>query len=215
MGVGVSGVYSGLVGSVGTQGPEGFRWHWGLLGDFRGVGASGGCQGCQGCIGGIRSPLGGIRVCRGCKWCIWGLAGSVATQGQEGYRWHKGTLGASRGVGGIWGGKWTGSLTTLGLGPGSQHSNWFPLGVAYLAKAKQVTEMSSAGYYTHLELYFMTVCTFVSMPSHQHILTHNVKKCYMDYFLCRPIYTYPYTINLTYYNTMVLIMKNILFSSNI
>ena len=30
----------------------------------------------------------------------------------------------------------------------------------------------------------------------------------MDYFLCRPIYTYPYTINLTYYDTIVLIMKN-------
>ena len=78
-----------------------------------------------------------------------------------------------------WGGKWTGSLTTLGPSPGSQHSHWFPLGsdlphqdqarvpvegpitptgfprgVTYLAKAKQVTEMSSAGYYIHLELYF-------------------------------------------------------------
>ena len=30
----------------------------------------------------------------------------------------------------------------------------------------------------------------------------------MDYFLCRPIYAYPYTINLMYYDTMVLIMKN-------
>ena len=41
-----------------------------------------------------------------------------------------------------------------------------------------------------------------------HILTHNIKKCYMDYFLCRPIYAYLYTISLTYYDTMVLIMKN-------
>ena len=32
-----------------------------------------------------------------------------------------------------------------------------PGGVTYLAKAKQVTEMSSAGYYIYLELYFMTV----------------------------------------------------------
>ena len=31
-----------------------------------------------------------------------------------------------------------------------------PEGVTYLAKAKQVTEMSSAGYYIHLELYFVT-----------------------------------------------------------
>ena len=40
-----------------------------------------------------------------------------------------------------------------------------------LAKAKQVTEMSSTGYYIPLELYFMTVCTFVSMPPH-HIFLH-------------------------------------------
>ena len=33
--VGVSGVYWGLAGSVGTQEPEGYMWHkghWGLLG---------------------------------------------------------------------------------------------------------------------------------------------------------------------------------------
>ena len=41
-----------------------------------------------------------------------------------------------------------------------------------------------------------------------HILTDNVKKCYMDYVLCRPIYAYPYTIDLIYYDTIVLIMKN-------
>ena len=80
----------------------------------------------------------------------------------------------------------------MGHSPGSQYSHWFPLGsdlphqgqarapvedpitptgfpwgVTYLAKAKQVTEMSSAGYYIHLELYLVTVCTFVSMlPNH-------------------------------------------------
>ena len=88
-------------------------------------------------------------------------------------------------------GKWIGSPTTLGPSPGSQDSHWFPFGsdllhqgqarapvdgpitptgfpwgVTYLAKAKQVTEMSSSGYYIHLELYFMTVCTFVYMPPH-------------------------------------------------
>ena len=47
----------------------------------------------------------------------------------------------------------------------------FPWGVTYLAKAKQVTEMTSAGYYIHLELYFMTVCTFVSTPP-DHIFLH-------------------------------------------
>ena len=77
----------------------------------------------------------------------------------------------------------------IGPSPGSQHSHWFPLrsdlphqgqaitptgfpwGVTYLAKAKQVTEMSSAGYYIHLPLYFVTVCTFVSMSPH-HIFLH-------------------------------------------
>ena len=48
-----------------------------------------------------------------------------------------------------------------------------PGGVTYLAKAKQVTEMSSAGYYIHLELYFVTVFTFVSMPPH-HIFLHAI-----------------------------------------
>ena len=46
-------------------------------------------------------------------------------------------------------------------------------GVTYLAKAKQVTEMSSAGYYIHLELYLMTVFTFVSMSPH-HIFLHTI-----------------------------------------
>ena len=48
-----------------------------------------------------------------------------------------------------------------------------PGGVTNLAKAKQVTEMSSAGYYIHLELYFVTVFTFVSMPPH-HIFLHAI-----------------------------------------
>ena len=47
----------------------------------------------------------------------------------------------------------------------------FPWGVTYLAKAKQVTEMSSAGYYIHLELYLVTVCTFLSMLP-KHIFLH-------------------------------------------
>ena len=36
----------------------------------------------------------------------------------------------------------------------------------------------------------------------------------MDYVLSRPIYTYPYTINLMYYTTMVLITEELLFSSD-
>ena len=94
--------------------------------------------------------------------------------------------------------RWTWSLTTLGPTPGSQHSHWFPLesdlhhqgqarvpvegpiiptgfhwGVTYLAKAKQVTGMSSGGYSIHLELYFVTICTFVAMPPH-HIFLHEM-----------------------------------------
>ena len=76
-----------------------------------------------------------------------------------------------------------------------------PWGVNYLTKARQVTEMSSAGCYIHLALHLVMVCTFVYMP-------HNVKKCCMDYVLSRPIYGYPYTINLMYYDTMVLPAKS-------
>ena len=41
-----------------------------------------------------------------------------------------------------------------------------------------------------------------------HILTCNIKKCDMDYFLCRPIYAYPHMINVMYYDTVVLIWNN-------
>ena len=122
------------------------------MGAFRGVGhwGFGGCWG-----------IGAIRGCRECQGCIKG-------------------------------GRWTGIPTTLGPSPGSQHSHWFPFGsdlphqgqarapfqgsisatafpwgVTYLAKAKQVTEMSFAGYYIYLALYLVIVCTFVSMlPNH-------------------------------------------------
>ena len=97
-----------------------------------------------------------------------------------------------RGCQGHWGGRWIGSLTTLGPSPRSQHCHWFPLGndpshhsqarapfqvhftptcfpwgVTYLNKAGQVTEMRSAGYYIHLGLHLVRVCTFVSvLPNH-------------------------------------------------
>ena len=90
------------------------------------------------------------------------------------------TLGALRGVrvlgplGGL-GVHWVASR--LGAQPhwapvqGPSTPTGSPWGVTYLAKAKQVTEMSSVGYYIHLELYFVTVCTFISMPPH-HIFLH-------------------------------------------
>ena len=90
-----------------------------------------------------------------------------------------GVLGAIMGVtGGVgvsevyWGGKWTGSLTTLGPSPGFQPLLLVPLGEWTTWPTKQVTEMSSADYYIHLELYFVTVLTFVSMPPH--IFSHAI-----------------------------------------
>ena len=70
-----------------------------------------------------------------------------------------------------------------------------------------MAEMSSTHYYIDLELYFVTAFIFVSMPPH-HIFLHTILRNDMDYFLCRLIYAYPYMINLTYYDTLVLIMNN-------
>ena len=47
----VSGVYWGLAGSVGTQGPEGYRWHKGELWAPRG------CRG----VGGHKRGIRGVR----------------------------------------------------------------------------------------------------------------------------------------------------------
>ena len=113
-------------------------------------------RGHQGCIGagrecrysGARSGIGSIRG-------HWGLLGV------------KGLLWGVRGCRVYWGGKWTGRLTTLG------RVTTLPLGVTYLAKAKQVTEMSSAGYYIHLELYFVTICTFYLC----HLNTYSCTQC--------------------------------------
>ena len=105
-------------------------------------------------------------------------------------------LGDVRGVGVNWAWQLDWEADHIGPSSGSKHSHWFPLGsdlphqgqtratveghitptgfpwgMTYLAKAKQVTEISSTGYYIHLELYFMTVCTFVSMLPH-HIILH-------------------------------------------
>ena len=71
------------------------------------------------------------------------------------------------------GGRRTGCLTTLGPSPGSQHSHWFPLGVTYLTKARQVTQMSSAAHYILLALLLRTFCSFVS-TSPNHIFLHDM-----------------------------------------
>ena len=74
----------------------------GVLGDWQDSRYSGARR----CIGGIRQ--------------YWGLLGDVGDVG--GIRGCWGCQGCIRG------GKWTGSLTTLGPSPGCQHSQWFPWG---------------------------------------------------------------------------------------
>ena len=122
-----------------------------------------------------------------------------------------GVRGLAGGVGGVmghWGGRWTGSLTTLGPSPGPQQSHWFLLGsdLPDQDQASDRNELCSL-LYTFGTTFSnsLHICIYVAQS---HILTHNVKKCCMDYVLSRPIYTYPYTINLTYYNTTVLLAKN-------
>ena len=120
-------------------------------------------------------------------------------------------IGGVRGVGCqgcIGGGKWHGSLTTLGPSPGSQHSHWFPLGsdLPDQGQASDRNELCRL-LYTFGTIFHdsLHICIYATSS---HILTCNVKKFYTDYFLCRPIYISPYTINLMYYDTMVLITKN-------
>ena len=147
-------------------------------------------------------------------------------RGQNGYMWHKGAFGVPggcwgvRAIGGITGvsecrgvrdaqgGKWTESLTTLGPSPKSWHCHWFPLG-SDLPGQDQASAKNdfSRLFYTFRTIFHdsLHICIYATSS---HTLTHNVKKCYTDYFHCRPIYASPYTINLMYYDTMVLITKN-------
>ena len=87
-------------------------------------------------------------------------------RGSQGCRVVRDELGVASGLGAqpYW---------ATGQGPSTPTGS--PWGVTHLAKAKQVTEMRFAGYYIHLELYFMTFCTFVSMPPH-HIFLHTVSR---------------------------------------
>ena len=96
----------------------------------------------------------------------------------------------------------------IGSHPGSQHSHWFPLGsdLPGQGQASDRNELCRL-LYTFGTIFSdsLHICIYAASS---HILTCNVKKCYTDCVLSRPIYTYPYTINLTFYDTMVLIMKN-------
>ena len=121
-------------------------------------------------------------------------------------------IGACRGVMGVlgvhWDGRWTGNLTTLGPSPGSHHFNWFLLGsdLTGQGQASDRNELCRLLYtFGTIFWYSLHICIYAT---YSHIHTHNVKKCYKDYVLSKPIYAYPYTINLMYYGTMVLITKN-------
>ena len=105
-------------------------------------------------------------------------------------------------------GKWTGSPTTLGPNPGSQHSHWFPWGsdLPGHGQGSDRNELCRL-LYTFGTIFHDSfhICIYTTSS---HMLTRNIKKCYTDYFLCIPIYAYPYTINVMYYDIMVLIIKN-------
>ena len=92
--------------------------------------------------------------------------------------------------------------------PCSQHSHWFPWGsdLPGQGHASDRNELCRL-LYTFGTIFHDSFHICISVTS-SHILTCNIKKCYTDYFLCRQIYAYPYTINLMYYDTKVLIMKN-------
>ena len=92
--------------------------------------------------------------------------------------------------------------------PGSHHSHWFPLGSDLPGQGQASDRIELCRLLYKFGTIFHDSLHICIYATSSHILTCNVKKCYIDYFLCRPIYAYPYTINLMYYDTMVLITKN-------
>ena len=125
-------------------------------------------------------------------------SGVGAIRGHQGSQGCRGVRGC-RGVSDAWGGKWTESLTTLGPSPGSQHSHWFPLesDLPHQGQASDRNELCRL-LYTFGTIFHdsLHICIYATSSD---ILPHNVKKCYTDYFLSRPIYSSPYTINLMFY----------------
>ena len=104
--------------------------------------------------------------------------------------------------------RWTGSLTTLSPNPQSQHSHWFPLGsdLPDQGQASDTNELYSPLY--TFGTMFIDHLQFCLYDALSHILAHNVEKCYTDYVLSRPIYTYPSTINLMHHYTKELLLRN-------
>ena len=107
----------------------------------------------------------------------------MGIKGHWGLLVNVGVSGAILGISGASGGVGVSGCIAVSSGLGAQ-PHWAPVqgpntptsspgGVTYLAKAKQVTEMSSPGYYIHLELYFVTIFIFVSKAPH-HIFLHAI-----------------------------------------
>ena len=96
----------------------------------------------------------------------------------------------------------------MGPSPGFKQSDWFPLGSDLPDKGQESDRNELGRLLYRFGTIFCDSFHICIYATSSHILTHNIKKCYMDYFLCRPIYTYPYTINLMYYNKLVVIMNN-------
>ena len=124
-------------------------------------------RGHQGALG-----LLGYRECWGCYGGVRDIRGCMGCQGCIGS------------------GKWTGNPTTLGTSPGSQDSHWFPWG-SDLPGQGQASDRNEVYrlLYTFGTIFHDSfhICIYATSS---HILTCNIKKCYTDYFLCRPIYAY-------------------------
>ena len=110
-------------------------------------------------------------------------------------------------AGQIFGGSRTGSLTTFGPSPWSQHSHWFPVGsdLPDQGQASDRNELYSFLY--TFQITFSDHLLFCIYAALSNIFVCNVKKCYMDYVLSTSFYLYPSTINLMYHYTKVLLSR--------
>ena len=91
-------------------------------------------------------------------------------------------------------------------GPGAQIL--VPLG-SYIpdqGQASDTNELCSLLYTTGTM--FRDCLQFCIYAPQSHILACTVQKCYKDYVLSTPIYTYPSTINLMHYYSKVLLLQN-------
>ena len=111
-------------------------------------------------------------------------------------------------VGHIVDGGRTGGLTTLDpvQGPSTPTGSPWRSDLPDQGQASDTKELCSplytvgTTYRDHLQFSIYITLSYILAP--------NVEKCYEDYFLSRPIYTYPSTINLVYHYNQVLLSRN-------